>query len=264
MAFDLLREHPNADKGDRIYALVEHRLVHVTRLVEGLIDVARAAAGQLQISPETVDIAAIAHQALDDCRPIIETRKLSARLDAGGGITPLVMGDPVRLLQALTTLIDRAARSTPESGQIIVTSHVAGGDVVVSVTDTGRGIAPELLPRIFDMFGGDGASHDGGGLSVGLALVKRLVELHDGAIRVASEGLGKGARFEVRLPLAPQDVELSPLESLAPHDQDVDPPALDGFAPHPADLLSTDLFTQPTMRMTALDLVPDAGLDDTL
>ncbi len=262
MAFDLLREHPNADQGERIYLLVEHRLVHVTRLVESLIDVARAAAGQLQISPETVDVATIVRQALDDCHPILETRKLAARFDADTSVTPLVMGDPVRLLQALTTLIDHAARSTAEDGLIVVASRVAAGDVVVSVTDTGRGIARELLPRIFDMFGGDGTSPDGGGLSVGLALVKRLVELHDGAICASSDGLGKGATFEVRLPLAPQDVELSSLDSLAPQDQDGEPPALDSFASQGADLLSGDLFTQPTMRMNAFDLGPESSRDD--
>jgi signal transduction histidine kinase len=261
MAFDLLREHPNADQGERIYLLVEHRLVHVTRLVEGLIDVARAAAGQLQITPETVDVAKIVHQALDDCRSILETRKLSTRFEANPSVTPLVMGDPVRLLQALTTLLDHAARSTAEEGQIVITSHVAAGDVVVRVTDTGRGIARELLPRIFDMFGGDGTSPDGGGLSVGLALVKRLVELHDGAIRASSDGIGKGATFEVRLPLAPQDVELSSLDFLAPHDQDADL-ALDASALDDTDLLSADLSTQPTMRMTALDLLPESSHDD--
>jgi len=262
MAFDILREHPNADQGERIYLLVEHRLVHVTRLVEGLIDVARAAAGQLQISPETVDIAKIVRQALDDCRPILETRKLTARFDPDTSVTPLVMGDPVRLLQSLTTLIDHAARSTGEEGLIVVTSRVAAGDVVVSVTDTGRGIARELLPRIFDMFGGDGTSHDGGGLSVGLALVKRLVELHDGAICASSDGTGEGATFEVRLPLAPQDVELSSIDSLAPQDQDGELTGLDAFPVNDADLLSADLFTHPTMRMTAVDLLPEPGRDD--
>jgi len=262
MAFDLLRDHPNADKGERIYTLVEHRLVHVTRLVEGLIDVARAAAGQLHITPETVDVAAIVRQALDDCRPILETRKLAVRFDANTSVTPLVMGDPIRLLQALATLIDHAARSTAEDGQIVVASHVTAGDVVVRVTDTGRGIARELLPRIFDMFGGDGTSHDGGGLSVGLALAKRLVELHDGALRASSDGLDKGTTFEVRLPLAPQDVELSSLDSLTPHDPDGESAALDPFAPEDVDLLSADLLTQPTMRMTALDLLPEPSCDD--
>jgi signal transduction histidine kinase len=218
IAFDLLREHPNAEKGERIYSLVDHRLVHVTRLVEGLIDVARAAAGQLVLSPETVNVAEIVRQALTECRSAVESRLLNARFDADASVTPLVMGDPVRLLQALTTLIDHAAQSTPARGQIIVTAHVDAVDVVVSVTDTGRGITRELLPKIFDLFDGDGNSHGGGGISLGLTLVKRLIELHDGTIRASSDGIGKGATFEIRLPLAPQDVELAPLDLPVPQD----------------------------------------------
>lgn len=231
IAFDLLREHPNADKGERIYSLVDHQLVHVTRLVEGLIDVARAAAGQLALTPETINVAELARQALDDCRLVIETRKLCVQFDADASVTPLVMGDPSRLLQALTTLITHAAQSTPVYGQIAITSHIDAIDVVLNVADTGRGIARELLPKIFDLFDDDGASHGGGGLSLGLTLVKRLIELHDGTICASSDGIGKGTTFEIRLPLAPQDVELSPLDSSAP--QDVELPAL-GTHAHPS------------------------------
>jgi len=246
MAFDLLREHPNADMGERIHTLVEHRLVHVTRLVEGLIDVARVAAGRLELSPETVNVAEIVRHALDDCRPMIDARKLTARFEADASTVPLVMGDPVRLLQALTTLIDHAARSTPKYGQIVVTSGVAAGDVVVRVTDTGRGIAPEMLPTTFDIFIEDGAPRGGGRLRLGLILVKRLIELHDGAIRASSDGLGKGATFEVRLPLAPQDVELSALEPLGPHD---------------AEATSQDLRAT-TVSMTAMEPQLESSSDE--
>jgi len=247
MAFDLLREHPNAEMGERIYSLVEHRLVHVTRLVEGLIDVARVASGQLELAPETVNLAEIVRQALDSCRAIIETRKLTARFDCDPSVTPLVMGDPVRLLQAISTLIDHAARSTPEYGQIIATSQIAGGDVVVCITDTGRGIAPERLSTIFDMFVSDGTPHGNGRLRLGLVLVKRLIELHDGALCAASDGIGKGATFEVRLPLAPQDLELSSsMDTGSPESE-----------PAPQELLG-----QPTIRMAAADPPPDASPDD--
>lgn len=188
---------------------------------ELLIDVARAAAGLLELSPETVNVTEIVRQALDHCRPLIEARKLSARFDADASVIPLVMGDPFRLLQSLTTLIDHAALSTGECGQIVVRSRVASGDVVVSVANTGRGIALKLLPKIFDTFRGDDTASGGGGLSLALALVKRLIELHDGAIHASSDGIGKGSTFEVRLPLAPQDVELSSLDPLAPQDADL-------------------------------------------
>jgi signal transduction histidine kinase len=245
MAFDLLREHPNADKGERIYTLVEHRLVHVTRLVKILIDIAQVAAGQLQLVPQTVSFAEIVRQALDDCRPLIEARRLAVELDADTSVPLLVMGDPVRLLQALTTLIDHAARSTADGGEIVVTARIKAGDVVVWISDTGRGIAPELLPKIFDMFVGDGAAHGGGGLGLGLPLVKRLIELHDGTIRASSRGAGHGATFEVRLPLAPQDVEL-PTDLFAT--QDIEPSGQDNRG-------------ETTQRMPAIDshLSPRSG-----
>lgn len=216
MAFDLLRAHPNAGKGERIYSLVEHRLVHVTRLVKVLIDIAQVGAGLLQLQPATVNIAEIVGHALDDCRAVIETRKLCARFQAETSVLPLVMGDPFRLLQAVTTLIDHAAQSTAEGGEIIVTVEVAAGDVVVRVVEPGRGVAPERLPRMFKLCVGE-AMH-GGGLNLGLTLVKRLVELQDGSIRAESDGVGKGTTFEIRLALAPQDVELSSLDPYALQD----------------------------------------------
>jgi signal transduction histidine kinase len=213
MAFDLLRDHPNADRGERIFALVEHRLVHVTRLVKILIDIAQVAAGQLALAPVTVNLAELVRQALGDCRPILEAHKLTVRLDAEAAPPPMVNGDPVRLLQALTTVIDHAARSAADGGELIVSSQANAGEVTVCIADAGRGIAPELLPRLFDVFTGDPGGTSG--LSLGLPLVKRLLELHDGAIRVSSPGPGKGATFEIRLPLAPQDVELLSLDALA-------------------------------------------------
>jgi signal transduction histidine kinase len=235
MAFDLLREHPNAGTGERIYSMVEHRLIHVTRLVKVLIDVAQVAAGQLQLRPNTVDLAEIVGRAIGDCRSVIDTRGLQVRFDADDATPPLVVGDPARLLQAITTLIDHAARGTSEGGDLAVTSRVTGGDVVVRVTDSGRGIAPELVPRIFDMFG-ETAPCGTSALNLGFTLVKRLVELHDGSTRAWSDGVGKGTTFEVRLPLAPQDVELP-----------------DAFATQDPEASSPDPLAEPTMRMPALE-----------
>jgi signal transduction histidine kinase len=239
MAFDLLREHPNAGTGERIYSMVEHRLIHVTRLVKVLIDVARVAAGQLQLRPNTVDIAEIVRRAVDDCRSVIDTRGLELRFDSDGAIPPLVVGDPARLLQAITTLIDHAARSTAEGGEIAVTARVTAGEVVVRVVDRGRGIAPDLVPRIFDMFG-EAAPCGSSALHLGFTLVKRLIELHDGAVRAWSDGVGKGTTFEVRLPLAPQDVELP-----------------DAYAGQDPEASSPDPLPGPTIRMSALDPAPE-------
>jgi len=228
MAFDLLREHLNAlgtlgaAAGERIHSVVEHRLVHVTRLVKVLIDVAQVGNGQLEIHTETVDVADVAAEAIDECKPLIDGRRLTVRLDADPAVTPLIMGDRARLRQAITGLIDRAARSTDAGGQIIVTSSVTARDVVLRISDTGRGIAPAQLPRIFEIFADDGAPSSDA-VNLGLTLVKRLVELHDGTICASSPGLGKGTTFELRLPLGPQDVELSSTEIYLPQDLEIAP-----------------------------------------
>ncbi|HEX4420787.1 MAG TPA: response regulator [Kofleriaceae bacterium] len=244
MAFDLLRAHPHADKGERIYALVEHRLVHVTRLVKILIDIAQVASGQLALAPATVNLLDIVRQALDDCRPILDAHKLTVRFDAELAQPPMVIGDPVRLLQAITTLIDHAARSAADTGELVVTSSVTAGEVLVCIVDTGRGIAPDLLPKLFDVFVGDhrAASAGAGALSLGLPLVKRLLELHDGSIRVASGGAGKGSTFELRLPLAPQDVELSSLDAVSSSTMRI-------TAVNPAVELMSNALTDPALEI---------------
>ena len=243
MAFELLRAHPNAEKGERICSLVEHRLVHVTRLVKVLIDVARVAAGQLELHVETVNLADVVRQALDDCRSLLATRKLTVRFEADATTPPLVMGDPTHLLQAMTTLVDQAAQATAEGGEITITAGVSGGDVLVCVTDSGRGLAPGQLAKTFDMFVGDAGGPGAGSLNLGLTLVKRLVDLHDGAIRATSAGVGKGTTFELRLALAPQDVDLA---------------ALDLFASQDISVGSPESLNTPTVRMPAMMAVtPD-------
>lgn len=221
MAFELLRAHPNAEKGERICSLVEHRLVHVTRLVKVLIDVARVSAGQLELHVETVNLADIVKQALDDCRALLATRRITARLEADA-IGPLVMGDPTHLLQAMTTLIDQAAQATAEGGELTARVMIAGGDVVVGVSGTGRSTPALGTPA----------------LNLGMTLVRRLVDLHDGAIRVQADG---PPDFELRLALAPQEVELS---------------SLDVYASQEVATISPEQQATTTMRMTAVMGVP--------
>ena len=237
VAFDLLREHPNADKGERIYSLIEHWLGHVTRLVEGLIDVAQLAAGQLSITPEIVNLAELVRHALDDCRTITQARKLAVRLDVDPA-GALVLGDPLRLLQALTTVIDHAVRSTQEGGELVVVAKLAAGDVVLRISYPGRGFGPTALPRIFEMCVAETEEDEAyaGRLRLGFSLARRLIELHDGSIRASSNGVAQGATFEIRLPQPPQDVELTSLDLAEPHQL-------------------------PTGRMAALERPSDAGDD---
>jgi CheY-like chemotaxis protein len=218
VAFDLLREHPNADRGERIYSLIEHWLAHVTRLVEGLIDVAQLAAGHLAIHPEMVNVAELIRHALDDCRAIASARKLTVRFDTEPAAATLVLGDPVRLLQAITTVVDHAVRSTQEGAELAITAGLVAGEVVVRISYPGRGFASGALPRIFEMCVAESIDDDAqaGRLRLGLSLAHRLFELHDGAITATSKGVAHGATFEIRLPQPPQDLELSSLELADP------------------------------------------------
>jgi signal transduction histidine kinase len=219
VAFDLLHEHRNADHSERIYALIDQRLVHVTRLVEGLIDVARLAAGQIALRPETVNLAELVRHALDDCRAMVKARKLTVRLDADPATALMVLGDPVRLLQAITAVVDHAVRSTAEGGELVIASRALAGEAVIRVAYPGRGFGPAVLSRIFDMCvtEGDDQAGNAGRLRLGFALAKRLLELHDGSIRASSDGAARGATFEIRLPLPPQDVDLVSLDLTESH-----------------------------------------------
>jgi signal transduction histidine kinase len=253
MAFDLLREHPTAGTSERVHSLVEHRLVHVTRLVKVLIDVAQVANGQLHVHPELIDLADITSQAIDESRAVIEARRLSVRMQAERAVRPLVMGDPPRLFQAITSLIEHAIRSSSDGGEIIVSIGVTAGDVVVRVADTGRGIAPALLPRIFDMCV-DGTLASASTLNLGLTLVKRLIEIHDGAVRAWSAGVGQGATFEIRLPLAPQDVELPTLDIYGTQEVEALDPYRTQDDSTPTQQAEQAEQAEPTLRMPALEV----------
>ncbi len=230
VAFDLVREHPHANRGERINTMIEHWLDHVTRLVEGLIDVARLAAGQLAITPESVNLAELVRQALDGCAGTIAARKLTVQIDADPASALIVLGDPVRLLQAIAVVIDHAVRSTEEGGALVIAASVVSGEVVLRIRYAGRGFRPGGLHRLFDMCppGDEDDDAPAGRLRLGFALARRLIELHDGSIRASSDGPAHGAVFEIRLPQPPQDVDLASLDYL-------DPPAT------------------PTARMTPLE-----------
>jgi signal transduction histidine kinase len=216
VAFDLLREHPHANRGERIYTLIEHWLDHVTRLVEGLIDVARLAAGQIAITPESVNLAELVRQALDGCAKTVATRKLAVRVDTEPAPALIVLGDPVRLLRAIAVVIDHAVRAADDGGEVEIAAAVASGDVVLRIGYAGRGFGPVALRRLFDMYVPSDADADrdasAGRLRLGFALARRLIEVHDGSIRASSNGLAHGAAFEIRLPQPPQDVDLASLD----------------------------------------------------
>ncbi|WP_437806344.1 ATP-binding protein [Sorangium sp. So ce1078] len=194
---------PDEDPEGAAYAaaVVERQVRHMARLVDDLLDVARISQGKIALRAEVVDVSRVLQQSVETSRRPIEAGRHELHLSIAGGLPP-VQGDATRLEQVFCNLLNNAAKYTPPGGHIWLSARGDSGEVVVSVRDNGGGIAPDLLPHVFDIFvQGDQSLHRSrGGLGVGLALVKRLVELHGGSCSCASAGVGQGAEFIVRLP----------------------------------------------------------------
>lgn len=184
---------------------IDRETTHMLRMVEDLLDVARLQQGKVTLRMETVDLAAVAGQAVETTRPSIDSR--GHAFDFARPAGPVwVQGDETRLCQVIVNLLDNAARYTPTGGHIWLEVDKDEREAIVRVRDTGVGISPELLPRVFELFAQ--ADHPGldvgGGLGIGLALVRKLVAMHGGTVSVASDGPDRGAVFTVRIPLVAQ------------------------------------------------------------
>ena len=211
-AVEVLEHDPDKPVPLRIRKIVQRQVQHITRLVDDLLDVSRFTAGKLELRREPVDLDAIVEEALASCQTAITAR--GHRIDVRAHNAPaLVNGDPVRLVQCVCNLLNNAAKYTEPGGALVVDLGADQGMGYVRVTDNGRGIPADLLPKIFDMFVQERVTPDGaGGLGLGLGLVKRLVELHGGTVSATSEGKGKGATFEIRLAL----IDEATMEKLKP------------------------------------------------
>jgi PAS domain S-box-containing protein len=190
-------------------ATIERQTTLLARIIDELLDVNRIARGQLAIERGTVDLRNVLLHAIEASRPSIDTG--GHRLSVDLPDEPLIVqGDAMRLTQAIVNLLNNAARYTPPGGEIRLLASKRDTDVVIRVRDTGKGIAPHDLERIFDLFtqvdAREGAQH--GGLGVGLALVRRVIELHAGSVRAHSDGAGRGSEFVIRLPLPIEHPEL--------------------------------------------------------
>lgn len=186
--------------------MMERQLEHLVRLVDDLLDVSRIMRGRIELRREPVDLSAVIARAVETSQPLLDAE--GHRLTVAVDPQPLrVDGDLVRLAQVVSNLLNNAARYTPRGGQIWLSAARDGDQAVIRVRDNGVGIAPETLPRLFDMFyqaerAGGGSR---GGLGIGLSLVRGLAELHGGSAEARSAGVGTGSEFVVRLPLLPID-----------------------------------------------------------
>jgi PAS domain S-box-containing protein len=184
---------------------VIHRQVeHMARLLDDLLDVARITRGKLQLRMEPVDLGTVVDTAVETARPLISARKHDLAIELPAEL-PTLDADPVRLAQVLSNLLTNAAKYTDAPGRIVLAAQVEGAMLRLSVKDNGIGLSSAVTAEIFEMFaqGEDAHLRAEGGLGIGLALVKGLVDLHGGTIAVCSEGPGCGSEFVVTLPCRP-------------------------------------------------------------
>jgi PAS domain S-box-containing protein len=186
---------------DKGLAVVERNTRLLVQLISDLLDVSRIVAGKLHVEREPVDLAACVEAAVESLRNTAAAKGVAIHeaIESIGGV---VRGDPARLQQVAMNLVSNAIKFTPAGGRVEVRVARRGGRAEIVVRDTGQGIDPGFLPHVFDRFrqADGGTTRQHGGLGLGLAIVRSLVELHDGSVRVESEGIGKGATFTVSLP----------------------------------------------------------------
>jgi PAS domain S-box-containing protein len=188
-------------------AIIKRQATHLTRLVDDLLDISRITEGRIELRREPLVVSAIIAQAIESVEPLI--REKNHAVLVGATYEPLyVYGDHARLVQSIANLLTNAAKYTDPGGEIRLELRKYGATIAIVISDNGVGIPEELLPRIFDLFvqGDRSLDRSQGGLGIGLSVVQRLVEMHNGRVAAFSEGAGRGSTFEIHLPLiAPPD-----------------------------------------------------------
>ncbi len=213
---------PGAPAREEMYKVIARQATQLACIVDDMLDISRVTRGDMQIERKTVDLADVVNHAVETAAPAIEAAKHSLEVKLADEPL-LVEGDARRLAQVAANLLNNAARYTPEGGRISVSTSHEGGYALLTVTDTGQGIRPEWTERIFDMFvqARPALERVGGGLGIGLALSRKIAELHGGSLRVHSAGESKGSEFTLRVPL-----RVVPAQPHAPSTQpSVDTPA---------------------------------------
>jgi signal transduction histidine kinase/CheY-like chemotaxis protein len=191
------------ERRGRAVETIERNAVAMAQLIEDLLDMSRIISGKMRLDVQPMDVAPVVDAAIESVRPAADTKEIrvTSVLDAR---VPDVVGDPTRVQQIVWNLLSNAVKFTPKGGSIDVLVRRADSWAEISVADTGRGIAARFLPHVFDPFRQEDASstRSRGGLGLGLAITRQLVELHGGRIDVQSEGEGRGATFRVLLPIS--------------------------------------------------------------
>ena len=202
---EILRRHAAAaPELELSVEVIDRQVLQMTRLIDDLLDVARITANKLELRRQRIELGEVLRMAVETSRPLMEDQRQEFVLSLPAESIQLD-GDLARLAQMTSNLLNNASRYTPAGGRVSLTVEREGSEAVITVRDNGIGISADALPHIFEMFTQAGEQSDQvqGGLGIGLTLVKRVVDLHDGRIDAHSDGAGKGSEFVIRLPALP-------------------------------------------------------------
>ena len=209
-ALHLMRLRATDPSTERERAVIERQVGHLSRLVDDLLDVSRATMGKIDLRRERLDVATAVARAVEISRPLLESKQHHLVVSVPVGAL-YVAGDVVRLAQVIANLLQNAAKYTDPGGNIEVDGRHEGGHVVIRVRDDGRGIPPDRLASMFELFvqGDQSTDRSQGGLGIGLTIVRSLVQLHGGSVDARSEGPGLGSEFIIRLPAVAEDAPVA-------------------------------------------------------
>jgi PAS domain S-box-containing protein len=199
----LTRMIPADSRIQSALGMTKRQVAQLSRLVDDLLDVSRITQRRIELKRCAIDLPSIIAHAVETVEPLLKEKQLDISITTSSYHPLHVNGDAARLTQCVVNVLTNAAKYTDSGGRIRVQTSARNSAAVIEIADNGAGIAPELLPRIFDLFvqGDRTLDRSQGGLGIGLSVVKRLVEMHDGEVVARSDGLGRGSVFEIRLPL---------------------------------------------------------------
>ncbi len=204
------------EKAERGLETLERNATSLAQIVDDVLDISRIVSGKIRLDVQAVELPLIVHNAVATIQPAADAKGVRLETTVDPRVGP-VSGDPNRLQQVVWNLLSNAVKFTPKGGRVQVLLERVESDVGLVVSDTGAGIPPEFLPHVFERFrqAEGGIARSTGGLGLGLAIVRHIVEMHGGTVAATSAGLGKGATFRVRLPL--RILQAPPIEGLRPH-----------------------------------------------
>jgi two-component system CheB/CheR fusion protein len=207
----LARTFPGHRDAQSMVGMIRRQVAQLTRLVDDLLDVSRITRGRIALKRDTIDLGEVVAQAVETVEPLVREKGHALSIVASDRRL-FVNGDFARLAQCVVNVLNNAAKYTDPGGRLRIDTRDDGSEAVITITDNGPGIPPELLPHVFDLFvqGDRTLDRAQGGLGIGLSVVRELIEQHGGRVDARSDGPGRGATFEIRLPLAPEPTSAEP------------------------------------------------------